>query len=84
VWFLLGYAFFSAMAAASRALVSRQEEINGVMMPVTLLTMTAYVVGLLVVRAVSSSGVGVGVMGASGFSVGKGVSLAGLRGWQAA
>jgi hypothetical protein len=49
VWFLLGYAFFSAMAAASRALVSRQEEINGVMMPVTLLTMTAYVVGLLAI-----------------------------------
>lgn len=45
VWFLLGYAFFSAMAAASGSLVSRQEEINSVMAPMTLLLMASYFVG---------------------------------------
>jgi ABC-2 type transport system permease protein len=45
VWFLLGYAFFSAAAAASGALVSRQEEVNGVMTPLSVVVMAGYVVG---------------------------------------
>jgi len=45
VWFLLGYAFFSAAAAASGALVSRQEEVNSVMTPVTVVMMAGYLVG---------------------------------------
>ncbi|HLU43446.1 MAG TPA: ABC transporter permease [Natronosporangium sp.] len=46
-WFLLGYAFFSALAAASGALVSRQEDVNGVLTPMTALMMVAYGVGFL-------------------------------------
>jgi ABC-2 type transport system permease protein len=47
VWFVLGYAFFGAMAAASASLVSRQEDVNGVLTPVSVLVMAAYVVGFL-------------------------------------
>lgn len=45
VWFLLGYAFFSAAAAACGALVSRQEEVNGVLTPLTMVVMAGYFVG---------------------------------------
>jgi ABC-2 type transport system permease protein len=46
-WFLLGYAFFSALAAASGSLVSRQEDVNGILTPMTVLMMAAYGVGFL-------------------------------------
>lgn len=48
-WFLLGYAFFGSLAAGFGALVSRQEDVNGVLTPVTVLMMVAYVVGFLAV-----------------------------------
>lgn len=44
VWFVLGYAFFSALAAAFGSLVSRQEELNSVLTPMTMLMMLTYVV----------------------------------------
>lgn len=43
VWFVLGYAFFSALAAAFGSLVSRQEELNSVLTPMTALMMLTYV-----------------------------------------
>ncbi|WP_169944150.1 ABC transporter permease [Microbispora sp. H11081] len=43
VWFVLGYAFFSAVAAALGSLVSRQEELNSVLTPLTAVMMLAYV-----------------------------------------
>ncbi|WP_182904396.1 ABC transporter permease [Microbispora sp. H13382] len=43
VWFVLGYAFFSALAAAFGSLVSRQEELNSVLTPMTTLMMLTYV-----------------------------------------
>ena len=42
VWFVLGYAFFSALAAAFGSLVSRQEELNSVLTPMTMLMMLTY------------------------------------------
>lgn len=47
VWFLLGYAFFAAMAAAFGSLVSRQEELNSVLTPMTMTLMVTYLVAFL-------------------------------------
>ncbi|MGP3914614.1 ABC transporter permease [Nonomuraea sp. 10N515B] len=44
VWFVLGYAFFATLAAAFASLVSRQEEVNSVMTPLTMLIMVTYFV----------------------------------------
>ncbi|GGL36067.1 ABC transporter permease [Planomonospora parontospora] len=41
-WFLLGYAFFSVMAAALSSLVSRQEEVSSVLTPLQMLIMVSY------------------------------------------
>ncbi|ETK35812.1 ABC transporter permease [Microbispora sp. ATCC PTA-5024] len=46
-WFVLGYAFFSALAAAFGSLVSRQEELNSVLTPMTMLMTLTYVVAYL-------------------------------------
>ncbi|MFF5113377.1 ABC transporter permease [Streptosporangium sp. NPDC000509] len=43
-WFVLGYAFFAAMAAALGSLVSRQEDANSVLTPMTMLMMVTYLV----------------------------------------
>ncbi len=43
-WFVLGYAFFAAMAAALGSLVSRQEDANSVLTPMTMLMMITYLV----------------------------------------
>lgn len=43
-WFLLGYAFFATLAASLGALVSRQEEVNSVLTPLTTLLLGAYLV----------------------------------------
>ncbi|MFC0861324.1 ABC transporter permease [Sphaerimonospora cavernae] len=47
VWFILGYAFFSTLAAAFGSLVSRQEELNGVLTPMTMLMTLTYLVSYL-------------------------------------
>ncbi|WP_230984175.1 ABC transporter permease [Microbispora oryzae] len=44
VWFVLGYAFFAAMAAAFGSLVSRQEEVGSVLSPMTMLMTITYLV----------------------------------------
>ncbi|MGC5012726.1 ABC transporter permease [Streptosporangium sp. DT93] len=44
LWFVLGYAFFAAMAAALGSLVSRQEDANSVLTPMTMLMMITYLV----------------------------------------
>lgn len=43
-WFIVGYAFFAAMAAALGSLVSRQEDANSVLTPMTMLMMVTYLV----------------------------------------
>lgn len=49
IWFVLGYAFFAALAAALAALVSRQEEVGSVISPLTMLIMMAYFVAFFAV-----------------------------------
>ncbi|MFI0425194.1 ABC transporter permease [Spongiactinospora sp. 9N601] len=49
VWFLLGYAFFAVLAAAFGSLVSRQEEVSGVLTPLTTLLMAVYLVAFYAV-----------------------------------
>ncbi|MEV0379077.1 ABC transporter permease [Nonomuraea sp. NPDC050643] len=48
VWFVLGYAFFATLAAALGSLVSRQEEVNTVLTPLTMLIMATYFVAFYV------------------------------------
>jgi ABC-2 type transport system permease protein len=43
-WFLLGYGFFAAMAAALGSLVSRQEDVSSVLTPMTMIMMVTYLV----------------------------------------
>jgi ABC-2 type transport system permease protein len=42
VWFVLGYTFFAALAAALGSLVSRQEEVGNALAPMTTLILVAY------------------------------------------
>ncbi|QSB05697.1 ABC transporter permease [Natronoglycomyces albus] len=42
IWWILGYAIFAAMAGAAGSLVSRQEDSNSVLTPVTMLIMVGY------------------------------------------
>lgn len=55
LWFLLGYAFFAAVAAAAASLVSRQEDVNGVLTPVMMLLMVAYGVGFFAIFSPGSA-----------------------------
>ncbi|MEV0618054.1 ABC transporter permease [Nonomuraea sp. NPDC050404] len=48
VWFLLGYAFFATLSASLASLVSRQEEVNSVLSPLTMLIMGTYFVSFYV------------------------------------
>jgi len=43
-WFVLGYLFFATLAAATGSLVSRQEELNSVIAPLTMLMSLTYLV----------------------------------------
>ncbi|GAA3825493.1 ABC transporter permease [Sphaerisporangium flaviroseum] len=55
VWFLLGYAFYSAMFAAIASLVTRQEELSGVLTPATMLLMASYLIGFVAVQSPDST-----------------------------
>jgi ABC-2 type transport system permease protein len=45
-WFILGYAFYAAVFAAAASLVSRQEDLAGVVTPMTLLLVVGFVVAV--------------------------------------
>jgi len=60
VWFILGYAFFAMLYAAAGSLVSRQEDVNSVATPITLLIMVSYFLAQATVR--DSSGTLASVM----------------------
>ena len=45
-WFVLGYAFYAAIFAVTASLVSRQEDLNSVLMPTILVLVAAFVFGL--------------------------------------
>jgi ABC-2 type transport system permease protein len=46
LWFVLGYAFYAAIFAAVAALVSRQEDLQSVVMPTSMVLIAALVVGI--------------------------------------
>ncbi|WP_043616264.1 ABC transporter permease [Nonomuraea candida] len=48
LWFVLGYAFFATLSAAFASLVSRQEEVNSVLTPLTMMIMATYFVSFYV------------------------------------
>ena len=54
-WFVLGFGFFAALAAAMASLVSRQEEVSGVLFPVSGLLMLSYILGFGVVSSPDST-----------------------------
>jgi ABC-2 type transport system permease protein len=45
-WFALGYAFYAAIFATTASLVSRQEDLNTVVLPTTLVLVAAVVIGI--------------------------------------
>lgn len=49
-WFVLGYTFFAVLYAAAGSLVSRQEDVNSVTMPITALIMAMYVLAQVTVQ----------------------------------
>ena len=46
LWFVLAYAFYAAIFAVAASLVSRQEDLNTVVMPTVLLLVAAFAVGI--------------------------------------
>lgn len=48
VWFLLGFVMYSLMFAALAALVSRQEDVSGVISPALMFVILGYVIGISV------------------------------------
>jgi ABC-2 type transport system permease protein len=55
LWFVMGFAFFAAVSAALASLVSRQEEVSGVMTPVTSLLLVSYLGSFYVANSPDSS-----------------------------
>ena len=55
LWFVLGFAFFASLSAALASLVSRQEEVSGVMSPVTALLLVSYLGSLYAANVPNSS-----------------------------
>jgi ABC-2 type transport system permease protein len=51
VWYLLGFFTYSIVFAALGALVSRQEDVGGAVMPVLMMVMVGYIVGISVLPA---------------------------------
>ncbi|MGI8694939.1 MAG: ABC transporter permease [Geodermatophilaceae bacterium] len=45
-WFVLGYAFYAAVFAAGAALVSRQEDLQSVLLPMIIVLVAAFVVAI--------------------------------------
>lgn len=48
LWFVLGYVFYSVAFAAAGALVSRQEDLQTAMMPITFVLIAAFYAGLII------------------------------------
>ena len=45
-WFVLGYAFYSALFAAAASLVSRQEDLGSVLTPTSMLLIAAFIIAI--------------------------------------
>lgn len=53
-WFILGFLFFAALYAATGAMVSRQEELNGASTPLTMLALAVLYSGIFGVQALDA------------------------------
>lgn len=56
VWYLIGFVMYAFAFAGAAALVSRQEDAGGVMMPILAFVIGAYIVGITVLPSNPSSG----------------------------
>ncbi|GAA3968295.1 ABC transporter permease [Gordonia caeni] len=54
-WFILGFLFFAALYAATGAMVSRQEELNGASTPLTMLALAVLYSGIFGVQAIDAT-----------------------------
>jgi ABC-2 type transport system permease protein len=54
-WFLLGYAFFASLFAAAAARVSRQEDVQNVTTPITMVLLASFFAGIYASNAPDSS-----------------------------
>ncbi|NDK88433.1 ABC transporter permease [Gordonia desulfuricans] len=55
VWFVLGFLFFAILYAATGALVSRQEELNSAITPLTVLSLAVLYAGIFGIQALDST-----------------------------
>jgi ABC-2 type transport system permease protein len=55
VWFIVGYAFYAAAFACAASLVSRQEDLQSVLTPLTLMLMVGFFLSFAVVNEPSST-----------------------------
>jgi ABC-2 type transport system permease protein len=56
VWFLVGFVLYAFLFAASASLVSRQEDVGGVTMPVMMLIIIPYIMGISILPADPDNG----------------------------
>ncbi len=68
VWFLLGFLFYATILAAGASLVSRQEDLQGVITPVIMLLIVPFIVGVSVLPGNPDSTVGAVLSLVPGFS----------------
>lgn len=68
VWFLLGYLFYATILAAGASLVSRQEDLQGVLTPIIMALIVPFVVGVSVLPNDPDSTVGAVLSLVPGFS----------------
>ena len=55
VWFLLGFSFYASLFAVAGALVSRQEDLQATIAPLSLLIVASFIVGVQAVQSPSST-----------------------------
>ncbi|MFR9730923.1 ABC transporter permease [Saccharopolyspora sp. MS10] len=68
VWFLLGFALYATVLAAAASLVSRQEDLQGVVTPVIMALVVPFVVGVSLLPSDPESPVGAALSLVPGFS----------------
>lgn len=68
VWFLLGFYLYATVLAAAASLVSRQEDLQGVVTPVIMLLVIPFIVGLTVLPSDPESSLGAVLSLIPGFS----------------
>lgn len=68
VWFLLGFFFYATIMAAGASLVSRQEDLQGVVTPIIMLLIAPFLVGVSILPGNPESSIGAVLSLVPGFS----------------